>query len=230
MIANYRYDYQRMNYKTLLTCLVLVVTGISLQSGYAAETVVHVKRVNDGDTITLTDGRLVRYIGVDTPEIDYERRRAEPLAYEARDFNRIMLKAGGVRLEFDRQTKDGYGRTLAYVFLRDGTFVNAEILRQGYGFFLPTGKNNRYGRKLLEAQREAMSAGRGIWRNWRETGKRGYIGNRRSMRLHLRTCPSAAGISRSNRVYFKTSWDAFWKGYAPARGCMKPKRSKWTRK
>jgi len=226
MRKTYRYDYQRLILKTLLVCLVLTAAvNIAFLSAHAAERLFRVKRVNDGDTITLTDGRLVRYIGVDTPEIDYEKRRAEPLAYEARDFNRTLLKAGEVRLEFDRQEEDRYGRTLAYVFLRDDTFVNAVILKQGYGFFLPTGKNHRYGKKLLEAQRAAMSAGRGIWRNWRETG-RGYIGNRRSKRLHLKTCPSAAKMSRSNRVYFKTSWDAFWKGYAPARGCMKPKKSK----
>ncbi len=198
-------------------------TGTS--PAYGAGKALHVKRVNDGDTITLTDGRLVRYIGVDTPEIDYKMRRAEPLAYEARDFNRRLLRGGEVRLEFDSQKRDRYGRTLAYVFLPDGTFVNAEILKQGYGFFLPTAKNHRHRKELLASQREAMSAGRGIWRDWREAGK-GYIGNRRSMRLHLKSCPRAGRISRINRVYFKTSWDAFWKGYAPARGCMKPNRSK----
>ncbi len=226
MRATFRYCYCRLVVALLIGGVPLVLAFVptgEASTAYGAEKTLDVRRVNDGDTITLTDGRLVRYIGVDTPEIDYKKRRAEPLAYEARDYNRRLLHGGKVRLGFDRQTSDRYGRTLAYVFLQDGTFVNAEVLRQGYGFFLPTEKNRRYRKVLLASQREAMSAGRGIWRNWREAGK-GYIGNRRSMRLHLKSCPRAAGISRSNRVYFKTSWEAFWKGYAPARGCMKPNR------
>lgn len=212
-------------YRGLAALVLAAVISLAPQNGSASERLHRIKRVNDGDTITLTDGWLVRYIGVDTPEIDYEKRRAEAFAYQARDLNRDLLKAGKVRLEFDRQKKDRYGRLLAYVFLKDGTFVNATLLKQGYGFCLPTGKNNRYRSKLLEAQRAAMSAKRGIWKNWQEMGK-GYIGNRRSLRLHLKTCPSAARISRTNRVYFKTSWEALWQGYAPARGCMKPNRSK----
>ena len=223
MKAMYRYCYRGLFAAGLLAGMAAITLGVA--SAGAAGNLVRVKRVNDGDTITLTDGRLVRYIGVDTPEIDYEKRRAEPLAYEARDFNRKPLGAGEVRLEAGGESRDRYGRTLAYVFLPDGTFVNAELLRQGYGFVLPTAGNNRYREKLLKAQRAAMSAGRGIWRNWREKGK-GYIGNRRSLRLHLKTCPAAARISRANRVYFKTSWEAFWRGYAPARGCMKPNRRK----
>ena len=215
----------RYCYRGILGAVLLASLALCVASTLASGKTARVKRVNDGDTITLTDGRLVRYIGVDTPEIDYAKRRAEPLAYEARDFNRKLLRAGEVRLETGGEVRDRYGRTLAYVFLPDGTFVNAALLRRGYGFVLPTAKNNRYRKILLEAQRAAMSAGRGIWRNWREKAK-GYIGNRRSLRLHLKTCPAAARIARSNRVYFKTSWDAFWKGYAPARGCMKPNRTK----
>lgn len=227
MSSTYRYDYRGWLIKVPLSAIVLaaVIALLPLSGSSAAGRLHRAKRVNDGDTITLTDGRLVRYIGVDTPEIDYERRRAEPFAYQARDYNRHLLKAGEIRLEFDRQKKDHYGRLLAYVFLKDGIFVNAALLQQGFGYCLPTGRNNRYRSKLLKSQRAAMSAKRGIWRNWQEVGK-GYIGNRRSMRLHLKACPSAASISRANRVYFKTSWEAFWQGYAPARGCIRHSQQK----
>jgi len=222
MNATYRYVYKGAPVNAIMAVFVLATLTSLAHSGFSAYRLQRVKTVNDGDTITLTDGRLVRYIGVDTPEINYEKRRAEPFAYQARAFSRELMKAGEVRLEFDRQAKDRHGRLLAYVFLKDGTFVNAALLQQGYGFCMSTGRNKKYRAKLLDSQREAMSAQRGIWRNWQEMGE-DYIGNQRSMRLHLKTCPSAAGISIANRVYFKSSWKALWQGYAPARGCMKRK-------
>lgn len=222
MSTTYRYVFQDKTARSIFAGLLAAAMILLLfQGACTAEKLYGVKRVNDGDTITLTDGRLVRYIGVDTPEIDYQKRRAEPLAYEARDFNRRLINnAHAVQLILGKQVRDRYGRLLAYVFLKNGTFINAAILRQGYGFFLYAGKNDRYRRELLAAQRAGMSDRRGVWRNWREPAK-AYVGNRRSMRLHLASCPRAEKISRHNRVLFKSSWEALWMGYAPARGCMK---------
>ncbi len=86
-----------------------------------------VRWVVDGDTVVLADGRHVRYIGIDTPEIDHAKQQAEPLAYGARSVNRQLVEGQSVRLEYDRETTDRYGRTLAYVYRGDGVFVNAEL-------------------------------------------------------------------------------------------------------
>lgn len=91
-------------------------------------------RVIDGDTIVVSiDGRLetVRLIGVDTPET--KRGPAEPGGPEASEFTRKMVEGQRVRLEYDKQLRGKYGRLLAYVYLEDGTFLNAEIIQQGYG-------------------------------------------------------------------------------------------------
>lgn len=73
-----------------------------------------------------------------------------------------MVEGKRVRLEYDWERRDKYGRTLAYVYLEDGTFLNAEIIRQGYGFAY-----TRFPFKYLEEFRnletEAREAGRGLW-------------------------------------------------------------------
>ena len=115
---------------------------------------------------------------------------------------------------------DRYGRVLAYIFLKDGTVVNAGLVVQGYAFYLYRRPNLNYNSILLKSQRKAMTAEKGIWQNWREQ-KATYIGNKRSMRFHLPTCSFAKKISSKNRVLFSKKWDAFWAGYAPAKKCVK---------
>jgi len=78
-----------------------------------------------------------------------------------------MVQGKRVRLEFDEANahighKDRCKRTLAYVFLEDGTFLNAEIIKQGYGFAY-----TRFPFKHLDEfrryEREAREQERGLW-------------------------------------------------------------------
>lgn len=185
---------------------------------YAAERVT-VKRVNDGDTVQLADGRSVRYIGVNAPEIDHATQTAQPLGFEARTRNAALVEGRTVRLEFDIERLDDYSRTLAYVFLPDGSLVNESLLQSGLAFCLFMLPNAKYELRLLAAQREAMRARRGLWQNWREEEAR-YVGNRNSRRFHRSGCPEAKRISPRNRVLFSKRWDAFWAGYSPSRECQ----------
>ncbi len=92
-----------------------------------------VTRVVDGDTIILNGKERVRLIGVDTPETVHPRRPVQYFGKEASAFTKRMIEGKKVRLEYDQTRKDRYGRTLAYVYLEDGTHLNAEIVKQGYG-------------------------------------------------------------------------------------------------
>ncbi len=188
--------------------------------GVNAEEWVTVKRVNDGDTVQLADGRFVRYIGVNTPEINHERNTAEPFGFEARARNNELVGTQRIRLEFDIERFDDYGRTLAYVFLPDGSMVNEKLLQAGMAHCLYKMPNIKYEARLLKAQREAMQDRRGLWREWREKEGR-YVGSRNSRRFHLSSCPEAKRISPKNRIVFAKRWDAFWAGYAPAKECQK---------
>jgi micrococcal nuclease len=117
---------------------------------------VTVAAIVDGDTITLTNGRTVRYIGINTPERD------QPYYEEAAALNRQLVAGKPVQLEFDVETFDQYGRSLAYVWM-DGLMVNLEIVRQGYANTLTIPPNVRYEKEFRQAEREAREAGRGLW-------------------------------------------------------------------
>lgn len=121
----------------------------------------------DGDTIELRDGRFVRYIGIDTPEV---RRRVgerwvvdpEPFARAATDANRRLVEDQPVRLEYDVQPKDRHGRILAYVYVGE-RMVNEELLAEGVAQPLTIPPNVRYAERFRTAAARARRAGRGLW-------------------------------------------------------------------
>lgn len=127
--------------------------------------VVEVVEVVDGDTIRVArDGRpdTVRLLGVDTPETVAPGRPVECFGPEAAAFTRRSLVGRTVRLEFDVETRDPYGRLLAFVVV-DGRRFNDELLRRGLATLLVIPPNGRHGRALLDAEFEARRAHRGLW-------------------------------------------------------------------
>ncbi|MCB0213581.1 MAG: thermonuclease family protein [Anaerolineae bacterium] len=117
---------------------------------------VAVARVVDGDTIELVDGRRVRYIGINTPE------RGQPYYNEASEVNGQLVNGRQVQLEFDQDTFDQYGRTLAYIWA-DGVMVNREIIVRGYANAFTVPPNVKYSDAFRQAEQEAREAGRGLW-------------------------------------------------------------------
>jgi len=180
-----------------------------------------VKWVNDGDTIVLSDGRHVRYIGINAPEIAHDNHKSEAFGYAAKKYNQSLLRSKKVRLEFDKEKYDRYGRLLAYIFLLDGTFINKKMIKKGYAYVLHRRPNVKYDGVLFKAQRDAMSAEQGMWRNRNDKAGEEYLGTERSKRFHLRTCPYGKKIKKRNRIFFTRKWDAFWSGFAPCKRCMK---------
>jgi micrococcal nuclease len=119
-------------------------------------------RVVDGDTIVLDGQETVRLIGVDTPETKDPRKPVEAFGQEAYEFTRSLVEGKKVRLEFDQERIDKYGRTLAYVYLDDGTFVNAQIILQGYGHAY-TEFPFKYMKNFRSYERMARERGLGLW-------------------------------------------------------------------
>ncbi len=204
--------------KNLFWAVLLILVFFCGCTESAAEWVT-VRRVNDGDTVELTDGRQVRYIGINTPEINHALSVAEPFGFAARRKNAELVNAKRVRLEYDQERFDHYRRTLAYVFLGDGSMVNTALVRSGHAFVLYRKPNVKYERLLLEAQREAMQAKRGIWQDWSEKNTV-LVGNRNSRRFHLGSCTQVKRIHPDNRVRFQSRWEAFWAGHAPSKECQ----------
>lgn len=126
-----------------------------------------VKRVIDGDTIELSNYKFVRYIGIDTSEIRKKQGLAwlydpEPYSIEARDLNKALVESMQVKLEFDIEKQDKYGRWLAYVYV-DGKMVNEELLKQGYAKIFTIPPNIKHIDRFKTAQFQAKQAKRGIW-------------------------------------------------------------------
>ncbi len=88
----------------------------------------------------------------------------EPFGKEAAEANRKLVDGKTVRLEFDVQQVDRYNRLLAYVFLEEGTFVNAWLVENGYAMVMTVPPNVKYQELFLKLQREAREARRGLWR------------------------------------------------------------------
>lgn len=118
----------------------------------------------DGDTVRLTDGRHVRLLGIDTPEMNYHHGAPQPFAERALARTRSLLPAGSpVRLARDREPRDRYGRELAHTFRPDGSNVEETLLREGLAvsFILPP--NVTLADCLLTAERAARTVRRGLW-------------------------------------------------------------------
>ncbi len=124
--------------------------------------ILKVRRVIDGDTLELDNGEDVRLIGVDTPETNHPKKPVERFGKEAAAFTTRLVEGQEVRLAYDQQRRDKYDRTLAYAYLLDGTFLNAEIIRQGYGFAY-TRFPFTYLKEFRMLEREAREAQRGLW-------------------------------------------------------------------
>lgn len=159
-----------------------------------------VKRVIDGDTIQLVDGSRVRYSGINTPESVDRRRGVEYYGKESSNFNKQLVQGKNVRLEFDVQQKDKYGRLLAYVYVGD-TFVNAELVKQGYTQASTYPPNVKYADLFRKFENEARAQGRGLWAS-PDLAKNEdyYVASQRSQVFHRPECPNAKDIASYNKV------------------------------
>jgi micrococcal nuclease len=133
---------------------------------------VRVARVVDGDTIELDNGEKVRYIGVNAPESVKPRSPVECFGREASAKNKELVEGKSVRLEKDVSDRDRYGRLLRFVYLEDGTFVNDELVRQGYAYADTFPPDVSKADQFREAQREARENRRGLWAEDACEGKR----------------------------------------------------------
>ena len=124
-----------------------------------------VVRVVDGDTIEVALGGGtddVRYIGVDTPETVKPGEPVQCYGPEASAFNHRLVEGETVRLVFDHELRDVYGRLLAYVYVGD-RFVNAALIRGGYARTLEIPPNTTRADRLAGLEQRAGRDGIGLW-------------------------------------------------------------------
>ncbi|WP_372880770.1 thermonuclease family protein [Psychromonas sp.] len=130
---------------------------------------VTLKKINDGDTVTLDSGELVRFIGINSPEIDHINiSKSQPFALAAKEALAGQIKKGDkLRLIFDHTRRDKYGRLLAYVFTQTGQNLALLQLKSGFAQHWVIGKNDLLWLCFQAAEQQARSAKKGIWANFR---------------------------------------------------------------
>ena len=121
-----------------------------------------VKRVIDGDTVELSDGRKVRYIGMDTPETKHPNKGVECFGVEASNFNKDLVEGKIVQLEKDVSETDRYGRLLRYVWIEDRQ-VNKVLVSEGYAFARSYPPDISYQDEFREAEKFARENNKGLW-------------------------------------------------------------------
>lgn len=141
-----------------------------------------VTKIIDGDTISVRDNKKtlkIRLLGIDAPEISNSDKLIRPtqkskrgvqstrqIGLEAKGFLKKRAMGKFVRFEFESGINflDQYSRILAYVFLQDGTFLNAELIKQGYAQVYFRG-SSKYSSEFERLQREAQARKIGLWKN-----------------------------------------------------------------
>jgi micrococcal nuclease len=124
-----------------------------------------VRYVHDGDTLVLKDGRKLRLLGYNTPELGRDRRPPEPLAVESQQHLQQWISGSGsqIRLKYDFERRDRYGRALAHAFTQDGHSIAALMLQQGLAASLIMPPNLAFADCYAQAEQQARNMRLGVW-------------------------------------------------------------------
>lgn len=128
-----------------------------------------IKRVSDGDTVVIQDESdnqyKIRFIGIDAPESRNvgNRKQVQVFGSEAKTHLTKLLFNKKIRLEFDVQKIDRYGRTLAYVYLENGVFLNQYLLAKGYARIATFPPNIKYVEDFRKSEEKARRNKLGMW-------------------------------------------------------------------
>jgi len=162
-------------FKRLFLCLLFFITTAALAepadtkktcSSELYDETSSVKYVHDGDTLRLNDGRKVRLIGINTPELGHKDKTAEPFSTEAKKALQSLLKDNkSITLLYGKDNKDHYGRILAHGFLANGQNVQAILLEKGLATAIIIPPNTQYAACYLELENTARCSKKGLWQN-----------------------------------------------------------------
>ncbi len=208
----------------VLLCLLLVQTwSVAAVAGtlswVGASRWVTVSKVYDGDTFQTRQGEKIRFLNLNTPEVQHRDSQAQVGGNIAKQALTKLILGKQVRLRQDQEKKDRYGRTLAQVWMRDGLWVNAWLLNQGYAHVYNFEPNTRWAAQLQKEEDKARRQHFGIWKlsrfkvlsankvNHRYIGQfrvvQGTVGQVQRWRFSLAALQ--VSIPKAYRTYFKHS-------------------------
>jgi len=165
-----------------------------------------VKKVLSGELVKLSNGEKVRYIGFDAPgdgDFFFE---------ESRQANKKLVEQKKITIEYDAR-KNSDKDLLGYVYAGD-VFVNAQLLKNGFGIAYIVPPNQKYAGLFISLQKEARKKRRGIWAFEDPNDEAYYIASKGSRKFHRPGCRFARELSFDKRVIFRTRDEALSKGYS----------------
>lgn len=228
-------------------CLLFPFTSFA-ECGLPAGQTFKVARVSDGDTLKLEDGRSVRVLGINAPEIIHGDKPGQPLGRESRAAAQAFIDAsnGTVRLGFEQETKDHYGRLLAHIYDTKGRSLAAAQVRAGMALQIAVPPNSAQAQCLADIERNARKQSPGLWRHayWQplstqlmsgdETGFRQLRGRITSVNINSAVWLEFEGklVARVAKkdwpafAYQKSDWLALKGKEVELRGWISPQKSK----
>ncbi|SJM93062.1 thermonuclease family protein [Crenothrix polyspora] len=133
---------------------------LTVKPGYSYQSI---KTVYDGDTVVLEDGRKIRLLGINTPEVRHRDKQADAGGDEAKQWLITRLKNTKVRVQTDVELTDKYKRTLGHLFTENKQHINLELVKAGLAEVSIYPPNLLFTEELLAAQQQAEHAKVGIW-------------------------------------------------------------------
>ena len=130
---------------------------------------IKVAQIIDGDTIELINGEHLRYIGIDTPEKNDQRKPVQCYSYEATERNRQLTEGKEIIFYKDVSDHDIYGRWLGFVYLPDGTFINKKLVEEGFAFAYNYKPDVSKKDEFKAAEVLASTNGLGLWSHCKVT-------------------------------------------------------------
>jgi len=128
------------------------------------ESYYQIKKIYDGDTILLENGTKLRLLGINTPEVSKRDKIADEGGEEAKQWLIEKLTGAKIKLRYDLERKDKYGRVLAHVFTKNNEHINLQLVSNGLAIANIWPPNLKYADKLIAAQQQAESQKLGLWK------------------------------------------------------------------
>lgn len=155
-----------MKISGVFLCLLFPIVAFA-ECGSPSGELLQVARVSDGDTLKLQDGRSVRVLGINAPEITHGKNAGQPFGRESRASAQAFISAanGKVRLGFEQEVKDRYGRLLAHVYDSRGRSLAAAQVRTGMALQIAVPPNTQQQYCLLKLEFNARKQSLGLWRD-----------------------------------------------------------------
>jgi micrococcal nuclease len=197
--------------------IVLIIISLFISNIVCGKEYV-VNKVINGHTVQLDNGETVKYIGIETPELNVKEGGSEFFARQASKYNQKLVFMKKVRLEFDTEKKDKEGRVLAYVFVKN-VFINAELIKLGYARTNIVPPNDKYKNMFLDYEKKAQQSEKGLWQETKIDTEASYIGNKRSYVFHRPSCKYVDKIPEKSKIIFRNRADAIKIGFIPDKMC-----------